>query len=209
MKVRHALYGAALVVATAAITTQVISQDKKDAGMPQMTPEQQAFMQKCMEFGTPGESHKLLAKKIGKWNDEVIWWMEPGTEPMKSAGTTEYKSIWDGRYLVDTTEGEGMGDGHTFHGMGTSGYDNMKKKFFWTWIDSEGTGVIVGEGNYDAATKTFTYTFDAPNIHAGKYTKSRSIEKWTDDNHYTMEWYGPDKTGKEYKMMEIHFTRAK
>ena len=83
MKVRNMLIGAALVVGTAVITSQVVSQDKGKTGgaPPQMTPEMQQMMQKCMEAGTPGENHKLLSQKVGKWNGATKMWMMPNTTP--------------------------------------------------------------------------------------------------------------------------------
>jgi hypothetical protein len=46
----------------------------------------------------------------------------------------------------------------TFKGMGMDGYDNVKQKFVSSWGDNMGTGIILLEGDYDPATKTFTYT---------------------------------------------------
>jgi hypothetical protein len=44
----------------------------------------------------------------------------------------------------------------------------------------------------------------------GKECDMREVYKIVDDNNRIMEMYGPDmKTGKEYKNMEIKFTRAK
>jgi len=209
MKARNVLLGAALVITTAAITTQVVSQDKgKDKGAPpQMTPEQQAMMKKWMDFSTPNENHKLLASKEGKWADTVKMWEQPGQEPDITSGTSEFKMIMDGRYLSDTTEGSFMGN--PFHGHGLTGYDNLKKKFFSIWIDNMGTGVMIAEGSYDAGAKAFKYTTESPDVMTGKYVAARSVEKMIDNDHWTMEMYQNDKTGKEYKSMEINYTRLK
>lgn len=212
MKARNVLFGAALVISTAAITTQVVSQDKGKGDkaknpMPQMTPEQQEMMKKWMDFATPGENHKLLASKEGKWADTVKMWEQPGQEPDVSSGTSEFKMIMEGRYLSDTTEGSFMNQ--PFHGHGLAGYDNLKKKFFSVWIDSMGTGLMVAEGSYDAGTKTFKYTTQTPDVLTGKYVPARSVEKIIDNDHWTMEMYGPDKSGKEFKTLEINYTRLK
>jgi hypothetical protein len=208
MKARTYVLQAILVAATAAITATVVSQDKKPEPPP-MTPEMQETMAKAMEFGTPGENHKLLAKKVGDWTFEGKWYFEPGSDAMPFTGKTNFASKWDDRYIVDTTDGDPMPGEPPFHGAGANGYDNIKKKFFWVWIDNMGTGVMHGEGTYDAATKTFKYTFEQPDVRTGKYVKGRSVEKWADDNHFNVEWYAPDKTGKEFKMMEFAYRRAK
>jgi Protein of unknown function (DUF1579) len=210
MKLRHLLFGAALVITTATVTTQVISQQEKGKGAPpEMTPEQQAEMQKWIEFATPGENHALLQKRVGKWNGDVKHWIEPGGEPMTFKASSEIKPIFDGRYFVEEVEGEGFEPGHTFLGKSLTGYDNIKKKFFWAWVDNMGTGIMNAEGTYDPATKSFKYTYDHPDVLKGKYVKGRSVDRWVDDDTYIGEMYGPDKTGKEYKMMEITFKRVK
>jgi hypothetical protein len=208
MKVRNILFGAALIVVTATITTQVVSQDK-GGQPPEMTPEQQAEMQKWMEFATPGPNHQLLQKKVGKWNGVVKHWMDPSAPPQEMSCTADIKAIFDGRYFTEEVEGEGMMPGQTFLGNSVVGYDNLKKKFIWVWIDNMGTGFMNAEGTYDAATKTFKYTYEYPEPASGKYLKGRSVDKWIDDNKIVSEMYGQDKTGKEIKMMEITFTRAK
>jgi hypothetical protein len=197
-----------LVIATAAVTTTVVSQDKKGQP-PAMTPEQQADMQKCIEAGTPGENHQLLQKKVGKWNGVVKHWIEPGQEMPPMNCTAEIKSLWDGRYFTEEIEGEGFEPGQTFLGKSVGGYDNVTKKFFWVWIDNMSTGLMPAQGSYDAATKTFKYSFEYADPRAGKAVKGRSVEKWVSNDQIVSEMYGPDKTGKEYKMMEITFNRAK
>lgn len=214
MKACNLVIGAALVVSTALITTQVVSQDTKPAPPkpgaaqpPAMSPEEAAMMEKWMEFATPGENHKLLDAKAGKWNGEVTHWMAPGAPAESMTCTANIEWIFDGRYLME--EVEGSFNGETFLGKSCAGYDNMKKKFFWAWIDNMGTGIMHAEGAYNASTKTFTYTYDHPDIMAGKYNKGRSVEKVIDKDHFVTEMYGPGPDGKEFKMMEIKYSRAK
>lgn len=216
MTLRHLLYGATLVLVTATVTTQVVSQDKKDkpAQSPPagMSPEQAKMMQemeaKWNAFRTPNENHKLLDFKAGKWNGVVKMWMDPH-QPAADESTciTEYKWIMDGRYLADTTEGSFNNE--KFMGHSVTGYDNIKKKFGWVWIDNFGTGFMVAEGSYDPATKTFKYTFESPDPLQGKYVKGWSTERRIDDDHFVSEMHGPGPDGKDFKMMEISYTRAK
>ncbi len=208
MNARSILTGAVLVLSTAAITSQVVSQDSKTgAKQPPMSAEEQAMMQKWMEFATPNEHHKVLEAKVGKWNDTVKMWMDPAAPPEESKGTSEFEMALGGRYLMDHTSGESsMGP---FEGMGVTGYDNIKKKYVGGWVDNMGTGVMFAEGTYDAKTKTFTFSSEAPDPMTGKYVKQRVVEKWLSADKFVMEAYGPGKDGKEYKCMEITYERAK
>ena len=207
MKTVQIMFGAALVIATATITSTVVSQQNKEAQPPEMTPEQKEMMQKWQAFMTPGPGHERLAFKIGKWTGIIKHWEAPGTDPGEMTSTSEYTWILGGRYLHNKTTGEFMGE--PFEGHAWEGYDNLKKKFAWVWIDNMGTGFMNAEGTYDEPTKTFTYTYDHPDLMKGKYSKGRSVERIIDKDHFVGEMYGTGPDGKEFKMMEIAYTRAK
>jgi len=217
MKLCSILYGATLVIVTAAITSTVVSQDKPKppdkgkapGGMPDAKQQemQKEMEKKWGEFRTPGEAHKALNFKVGKWDGAVKMWDPNQPNPRESTCTSEVKWIMDGRYLSDNTEGSFNGE--TFMGHGLSGYDNLKKRYAWVWIDNFGTGFMNAEGTYDAGSKTFKYTFEQPDLMAGKYAKARSVERVIDNDHWAMEMYAPGPDGKEYKNFEITYTRAK
>lgn len=92
-----------------------------------------------------------------------------------------------------------------FLGHSMEGYD--KQKFVNTWMDNMGTGIMMTEGTYDEATKTFTYTGEFEPM-PGMKQKVREVVKLTDKNHMVLEWY-EDRGGKEVKTMEIGYTRQK
>jgi hypothetical protein len=139
---------------------------------------------------------------------------DPNAKPEESKGTAVRKSIMNGRvyklYVTGKNEIPGP-DGKKkemrFIGHGIDGYDNVKKKFVGTWIDNMGTGVMMSEGDYDPATKTFTYASEYEAI-PGMKTKIREVVKVVDKDHHTFEWY-EDRGGKEVKTMEISYTRKK
>jgi len=207
MKMRALWIGAALAIALAAITSQVASQDTKATGQPpEMSAEQAEMMQKWMEFMTPGEAHKVLDSKVGKWEAAIKMWETPDAPPSEMSGKSEVKWIFDGRYLVEDVEGSFMG--MPFIGHGIAGYDNLKKKYCWVWIDNMGTGIMRAEGNYDPATKTFTFMYEYPDVMSGTYKKGRSVEKTIDKDHFLSESYATGPDGKEFKMMEMLYTRV-
>src|SRR5262245_35226465 len=194
---------ALLLIPAAAAPTSM--QEKKPAEAAAATDD--PALAKMKEFATPGPAHKVLEARVGKWNAQVKLWMEPGSQPKSETGTSEVKGILDGRFLEDTFKGTFMGA--PFQGRGLTGYDNIKKKYIGSWIDTAGTGIMHSEGSYDAASKTFTYTSESPDCMAGKYVKSRSIDKLVDADHWTMQMYSAGPDGKEYMSMEIAYTRAK
>ncbi len=172
------------------------------------------MMKQMMELSKLNENHKLLADLAGSWTNEVKMWMAPGAPPMVSKGTAMRKPIMGGRFFTADYDGsmkmpdeKGKLKDFAFKGTSLEGYDNVKKKFVSTWSDNMGTGIMMSEGDYDPATKTFTYTAEFEMM-PGVKTKVRELIKMVDKDHHVFEWY-EDRGGKEEKTMEISYTRKK
>jgi hypothetical protein len=171
-------------------------------------------MKQMMELAKLNENHKLLASLAGTWSYTVKMWMDPNGKPSESTGTAVRKSVMDGRYLTGDYSGkfkmpgaDGKMTDMNFQGMSMDAYDNVKKKFVSGWVDNMGTGIMISEGTYDAATKTFTYTGEYEMM-PGMKSKVREVIKTPDKNHMTMEYY-EDRGQGETKSMEINYTRKK
>ncbi len=118
----------------------------------------------------------------------------------------------DGRFFTLDVSGkfqmpgpDGKMKDFNFKGIGLEGYDNVKKKFVSTWSDNMITGIMMAEGTYDPASKTFTYTGETEMM-PGMKTKVRETVKVTDKDHHTFEYF-EDRGGKDVKTMEINYTR--
>lgn len=175
--------------------------------------EMEEMMKRCMEAGTPADAHKKLAALAGKWDYEGKFWMPGAPEGETFKGTGEYKVLFDGRYLQQDVGGNMDGpDGQpmTFRGMGLMGFDNMKKQYFSTWIDNMSTGLMVGWGTADAAGKVITYTGEGADPMSGNlHQKFRNVVRIEGPDKHVFEMHGPGPDGKEYKQMEIVYTRVK
>ena len=167
----------------------------------------EADMQACMLAGTPGEMHAHLAEAAGTWEGKTSMWMAPGTEPMTSECTSTIKVAMDGRFTQCEMKGEMPGMG-PYQGFGIYGFDNVAQKFVSVWIDNHGTGVMngVGELSADRKTTTWRYTYNCPMTK--KPGVMREVERITGPTTKTLEMFGTDpKSGVEYKMMHIDFTK--
>ena len=209
MKICHRIVTALTLALSGTWLANAVLAQEKDA-----SPDPAEAMAKMVELGQPGANHKLLAELVGTWDCKITFWMEPGAPPSVSSGTAVRKPIMDGRYFVmDTVAKMEMpgpdGQMHPvdYKGMEIDGYDNMQGKFFSTWVDNMGTGLLMAEGNYDSAGKTFTYHAEEEMM-PGKKTKMRGEVKVIDKDHYVFDWY-EDRGGKESKVMEITYTRQK
>ena len=208
---------ATLIAAPTSAQTSAASPAPATASIAQPgAPDMKQMMAQMMELAKLNENHKLLTSLDGTWSCNVKMWMDGDTskKPDVSKSTAVRKSIMDGRYVIMDVTGkmempgpDGKMKQVTFKGQGTEGYDNVKKKFVGTWMDNMGTGIMMSEGDYDPATKTFTYTSEIEMM-PGMKQKIREVVKVTDKDHMTFEWY-EDRGGKEAKTMEIDYTRKK
>lgn len=173
---------------------------------PAMTPEQQAEMQAYMKAGTPGEQHAALAKTAGDYDLSIKAWHVPGQEPTMDKGTAKRSMVLGGRVMVEDVQANMMG--MPFTGQGMTGYDNTTGKYWSTWNDSMSTGIMVSQGECDAAAAcTFTGTWNDP-VKKTAVT-SRMTTRWADADTEIFEMYGPGPDGKETKMMEMTYSRKK
>lgn len=183
-------------------------QDKgtQPAGQPAGQPDaqQQAEMDAWMKAAEPGEQHKQLAQFVGEWNAKNTMWMFPGGEPMVSDASETGTMILGGRHLFQEYKGSMMGQ--AFDGRGTMSYDNVSKKLIGTWMDSAMTGVMWMEGTIDHGGKVFTIAGEMVEP-SGKKSKMRMVTTIKDKDHHVMESFVTGEDGKEWKNMEIAYTR--
>ncbi len=187
------------VLFATATCVQVIAQT--DAKDQKPSADQQAWM----AYATPGPMHEMLAKSNGMWNEDVAFWMAPGTPPQKMTSTCMNRMIMGGRYLQGNTRGNF--NGMPFEGTSTTAYDNAKKVFINTWIDNMGTGIMTVEGPYNETTKTVEMKGMMVDPMSGKEIAVRQTLKFVDDKNQVMEMYNTPNGGKEFKSMEIKFSK--
>jgi hypothetical protein len=174
------------------------------AQAPEMTPEQKAEMEAYTKAGTPGAPHKALAATAGTYEAKVKSWQAPGAPPMEETGSATRAMALDGRVMVEDFKGSMMGMPFTGHGM--TGYDNVSGKYWSTWNDSMSTGLMVSQGTCDAQNAcSFKGSWNDP-IKKGPVS-TRMTSRWTSPTVEVFEMYGPGKDGKEFKMMEITYTK--
>jgi len=198
------LWSTTLVLACAA-TVALAAEPAKKGTPPPMSPEQAAKMQAYTKASTPGPRHQALAQRVGKWDFAGKFWEEPNGPGQESKGAAERSMILGGRVLVEKVTSQFMG--MPFEGQGMMGYDNVTGKFWSTWNDNMSTGMMSSHGTCEPgmARCEMVDTFADPLT--GKETTTRSTfhKAGADKEVYTTYGKGPD--GKEFKMMELTYTR--
>lgn len=196
---------ACLVVFAAAVAIAAPQADEK-AKSAKAAADEKAMMEAWTKYMTPGEPHKKLEAMAGTWDTSVKSWMQPGAPPTESKGTSVSTMVLGGRYLEQRFEGTFMDQ--PFTGIGYTGYDNASKKYVGTWMDSMSTGIMTSTGKEEGAKK-MSFAGEMDDFMTGKKAQYKQTVTFIDNDHHLFEMWGPDPTGKQYKVMEIHYTRKK
>ncbi len=161
-------------------------------------------MQAWMKASQPGQNHKYLEPMAGTWDVTTRMWAAPGAQPSESKATSEHKLMFDGRFLHQTFKGTFMN--MPFEGLGLWGYDNMKKMYVSSWIDNSSTTIMTTWGSADDSGKVFTFNGEYTEP-SGKTQKMKEIIRVEGPDKHVMEMYTPGPDGKEFKSMELVYTR--
>jgi hypothetical protein len=170
-------------------------------------PSQEEMMKAWMAVATPGEAHKKLEPVVGSFTVATKMWMDPSKPPEATSGTSENKWALGGRFVEQRVEGTAMGQ--PFSGVGYTGYDNYKKKYVGTWMDSMGTMIMTSTGTADASGKKVTFWSTMDDVMTKKTVKVKSMVTIVDNDHHTYEMWSPAPDGKMFKSLEVQYTRKK
>lgn len=171
----------------------------------EMTPQERAAMEAWMKVATPGEGHKVLEPIVGTWDVQMTMWQAPGAPAQVSKGVSEDTWVLGRRFVRESVHSEF--NGMPFEGLGYTGYDNFKKQYVGSWMDTMGTMMMTMTGSADPSGKVITATSTMDDVMTGKKMTVRQVTRIVDANKHVFEMFGPDPAGNEFKMMEAVYTR--
>jgi hypothetical protein len=183
--------------------------DKKPGDAGAMSKEQMEAMQRWENYAKTGEEHRRLEDFVGKWNCDVKFWMPGAPEPEMMKATADWHWILNKHFLEETVNGPADQPGQPpFEGRGLMGYDNLKKEYVSIWIDNMGTGFQIAHGPAAKDPNNFTFEAEASDpMSNNKNAKYRCTVNVIDKNKHVYTQFGPGPDGKEYKQLEITYTR--
>jgi hypothetical protein len=176
-------------------------------GSDKAAMDEKAMMELWRKMSTPAAPHKKLEPLVGSWTARNTLWIDPSKPPAVTDGTRESRWALGGRYVEDRYEGTLMGQ--PFSGIGYTGYDNYKKAYVGTWMDTGSTAVMSASGSFDSSGKVLTMTARSDDFTTGKVVTIREKVTIVSNDENLFEMWGPGPDGKEYKVMEIRYTRRK
>ena len=165
-----------------------------------------ASMEAYAKAAQPGAPHQRLARLAGHWTTQTKAWFVPGQPAMESTGTMDVSPIMGGRYVESIHKGQMMGQ--PFEGRELDGYDNVAGQYVSSWVDNQGTGVLMLTGQADASGNVITMTGDFVDPATHKKMTYKGVSTLVDGDTLRYESYMV-ADGKEMKVMELTAKRAK
>jgi hypothetical protein len=164
-----------------------------------------AMMAQWQEAMTPSAGHARLMPMVGTWKATTTFRMAPGEPEQVHGGTSIHRLVLGGRYVEQSYKGMSMG--MPFEGIGFTGYDNVKKRYVGTWMDTFGTGVMhsVGVGRPTDDRIDFVCEAIEP---SGKTKVFDAIIRIKNHEHHSYEMWTKGPNGKSYRVMLVEYERA-
>lgn len=180
--------------------TIVLAEEGNDPGLQ---PEnEQTANDAWQRATTPNENHKLLGIFVGDWTYNFRSWSSPGAKPQESSGTAQNRWAMGERYLIQQTRSNG--EKKPFEGLGITGFDNISNQYVSTWVDNTSSGLMKATATFDPKTNTFN---ESGTIPGQKGEPFRAEWKIIDASHYRYTMYLPTQSHKEFKSLEVTYTR--
>jgi hypothetical protein len=186
-----------------------------ESGEPPTTAknDQEKNIRAALERNLPSEHHKRLEVLAGEWQTEWKVWPVSGKPPADvTKGTATFKWTMEGRFLRGAYTGEMMG-ARKFEAELLLGYNPLRKQYEVAWVNSfevsmaryAGQGKLAGD-----RLSTLTLTGKQDNCATGQTDVScRAVFTFVNKDRIVEELYAPDRDGKEYKAVEVTYSRPK
>ncbi|MGQ0612652.1 MAG: DUF1579 domain-containing protein [Planctomycetaceae bacterium] len=176
----------------------------------QPSPEEMAAMMKrWQESCTPGEPHQWLAQFVGTWDTTMKVTMGgPGTAAMESKGTAQTRWLVEGKWL--SMESSSVMMKMPSKHFGTLGYDNFKRKFVQSYVDSMGTALYTSEGLRDRTGTVLTLYGAMDEPMTGEHDKPvKYVMRVLDNDRLVYEIHDLAIGEPNTMVVEITYTRKK
>src|SRR5262245_14117777 len=154
---------------------------------------------------TPGPGHARFEPMVGTWIAKTTMVMGPGAPAAVSEGVSDQRLILGGRYLEQHYRGSAMG--MPFEGRGYTAYDNARKRYVGTWMDSFGTGMMHSSGKGKPSDKRIDFEAESHDP-SGKKMKIDCNHKLQDRDNHTSEEWTKRPGGKRFRTMLIEYSRT-
>ena len=165
----------------------------------------EALVETWAQYAMPGEHHQLLEKMAGSWHAAIKYRMTADSPIVESEGACERKWILGKRFLLEEFDGGDLG--MPFQALAIYGYDSFEKKYTSVWVDTMSTALTTNLGTCQEGCKRITFVGLHGDPWTGVKRHSRGITRFISDSKHALELHEPGQDGKEFKILEIIYTR--
>ena len=124
---------------------------------------------------------------------------------VESRGTCRRKWILGNRFILEEFDGGSLA--LPFQGLAIYGYDAFEEKYTSVWVDTTNTAITASAGSCRGGCQEIAFTGQHGDPWSGVKRPSRGVTRFINDNEQVLELYEPDVDGREFKVLEIHYTR--
>jgi hypothetical protein len=156
-------------------------------------------------YAMPGPQHKLFDRMVGRWTTLTRYWPAPGAEVVEAKGASQRKWILDGRFLLEELDGGDLA--LPFRGVGLYGFDAFEQKYNSAWVDTMNTSIPTHLGTYDKTNDVVNFTGQYKDPWTGAKKPERGVTRFLSRDKHALEVYVSEPDGREFKMLEIVYTR--
>ena len=152
----------------------------------------------------PTKHHQHLAALAGEWEGPAQTWFDPDSAPKDAMTKGRIREIAQGNIVL--FEYESSLDGEPFFGAFFLGYDENRKKFVASWVDSfhSSTALMQCEGDESpGALINVLGSYDA----GGEKWGWRTVFRLEAPDHLVYQAFNIFPDGTEYKGIETHLRR--
>jgi Protein of unknown function (DUF1579) len=168
-------------------------------------PDAEAQANTFARYAMPGPEHKVLDRMAGTWDTLARYWPVPSAEPVEAKGTSRRKWILDGRFLLEELDGGNLV--LPFRGLALYGYDAFEQKHTSAWVDTMNTSILSNLGTYDRTNDVVNFSGQYKDPWTGAKKKERGVTRFLSKDKHVLEIYVTEPDGKEFRMLEITYTR--
>jgi len=158
-----------------------------------------------METKGPGRAHLWLAKSVGSWKVEALYYFAPGSDPVEASGREEVEMFGPyfrrGHLEIDLL-------GSTVRGCTLMGFDPLRQVFIASWFDTTNPHLYSYQGRFDEDEHVLELTGTNTDPGTGKRAAYRSIERYELPRHRSLELFVEVPGRPETKVLTYTYART-
>lgn len=166
------------------------------------------MMSQAAKWTAPGKKHEILERFLGEWETEMKFTMAGMDKMPPSKGESKVTWLMDGRWIQ--SEGTGSMMGMPMKNFMIMGYDNFKKSFRVTMLNSIDTAMLVSEGDLTQNEDVLITYGTLDEYLTGEHDKMvKYVWRFLSDDEILMEVHDLPIGEENTKVFEVRSKRKK